>query len=111
MNDKNRNKMTKEKDVNSKMDETNMNSKKEKEDGKVRKERLEELYVRYGELITQVAAQRVRDYHYAQTICQEVFIKLFYKMDMLMDDDLVKAWLIVVADTISKEATKKVGTV
>lgn len=107
-------KMTEEKDADSRMDETNMNSKKEKEGKedeteKVRREKLAELYLKYGELITQVAVRRVRDYHYAQDICQEAFMRLFYKMDVFMGDEMVKAWLIVVADNISKDTLKKGG--
>lgn len=52
------------------------------------------IYDQYYLLVMKVAYNVLQDYHYAQDICQEVFIVLYKKMDSI-DEALAKPWLLV----------------
>lgn len=54
------------------------------------------VYDQYYLLVMKVAYNVLNDYHYSQDVCQEVFAALFRKADGI-DEDTVKAWLIVTA--------------
>lgn len=52
------------------------------------------IYDQYYLLVMKVAYNVLQDYHYAQDICQEVFIVLYKKRDNI-DEALAKPWLLV----------------
>lgn len=52
------------------------------------------VYDQYYLVVMKVAYSVLKDYHYAQDVCQEVFIILYKKMGII-DEELVKPWLIV----------------
>ena len=62
-------------------------------------ERFKVLFWKYQNLIIQVALNRTEDLFCAQDICQETFLKLFARVDLGQEDEVLKAWMIVVADT------------
>lgn len=53
-----------------------------------------EVYDQHYLLVMKIAYSVLNDYHYAQDVCQEVFIILYKKMGII-DEELVKPWLIV----------------
>lgn len=54
------------------------------------------VYDQYYLLVMKVAFNVLKDYHYAQDVCQEVFAVLYKKAGNI-DETLVKAWLLVTA--------------
>ncbi len=56
--------------------------------------RFNEIYDQYYLMVMKVAYNVLRDYHYAQDICQEVFVLLYLKRDIL-DEEYIKPWLLV----------------
>ena len=42
-------------------------------------------------------------------ICQETFLKLFARVDLGQEDEVLKAWMIVVADNAAKDVLRKGG--
>ena len=59
---------------------------------------FDRIYRKYVNLVHSVVRSIVKDYHMTEDICQEVFAKLFCRITWL-DEELVKGWLLVVADT------------
>ena len=58
--------------------------------------RFRELYEKYKNLILRQVYDMTKDYHLAQDICQETFMKL-YDYRAHIDEEKVKGWLLVVA--------------
>jgi len=52
------------------------------------------VYDQYYLLVMKIAYSVLKDYHYAQDVCQEVFIILYKKLGII-DEELIKSWLIV----------------
>jgi RNA polymerase sigma factor (sigma-70 family) len=52
------------------------------------------IYDQYYLLVMKIAYSVLNDYHYAQDVCQEVFIILYQKMEQI-DEELTKPWLLV----------------
>lgn len=67
---------------------------------------MKKLYDEYYKVAMKVAFNRVKDYHMAQDIVQEVFLKLFLHGGEL-DESSVKPWLLVVADHTSVDFMRK----
>lgn len=55
---------------------------------------LNEIYDKYYLMVMKVAFNILHDYHYAQDVCQEVFLALYTKCNAT-DDNMIKAWLLV----------------
>ena len=55
------------------------------------------VYYEYVELVYYVANNVVHDYHLAQDICQEVFGKLYFRIEHL-DRSRIKGWILVTAE-------------
>ena len=55
-----------------------------------------EVYDTYYLMVMKVAFNILHDYHYSQDVCQEVFLLLYSKRDVI-ETDFVKPWLIVTA--------------
>ena len=72
-------------------------------------EKFQEIYDKYKNLIMKMAFEKLKDFHLAQDICQETFIKLYGYQDTL-DEDRVKSWLLVVAANLIRDYFKKSGT-
>ena len=72
-------------------------------------EKFQEIYDKYKNLIMKMAFEKLKDFHLAQDICQETFIKLYGYQDTL-DEDRVKSWLLVVAANLIRDHYKKSGT-
>ena len=72
-------------------------------------ERFKVLFWKYQNLIIQVALNRTEDLFCAQDICQETFLKLFARVDLGQEDEVLKAWMIVVADNAAKDVLRKGG--
>lgn len=68
-----------------------------------------EIYDKYKNLILKIAFDMTKDYHLAQDICQETFLKL-YGYQGYIDVTRVKAWLMVVATNLVRDYFKKSGT-
>ncbi len=58
---------------------------------------FENIYRKYVDLVHCVANSIIHDYHLAQDICHEVFLKLHQRMDHIREEGL-KAWLEVVTE-------------
>ena len=56
---------------------------------------LNEIYDKYYLMVMKVAFNILHDYHYAQDVCQEVFLALYSKCNET-EDNRIKAWLLVV---------------
>jgi len=52
------------------------------------------VYDQYYLMVMKIAYSVLKDYHYAQDVCQEVFIILYKKLGII-DEELIKPWLIV----------------
>ena len=72
-------------------------------------ERFKVLFWKYQNLIIRVALNRTEDLFCAQDICQETFLKLFARVDLGQEDEVLKAWMIVVADNAAKDVLRKGG--
>lgn len=72
-------------------------------------ERFKVLFWKYQNLIIQVALNRTEDLFCAQDICQETFLKLFARVDLGQEDEVLKDWMIVVADNAAKDVLRKGG--
>ena len=57
---------------------------------------FDRVYQKYVDLVHYAAYSMVRDYHLAQDVCQEVFIKMYRAIDGL-DEKSIKGWLLVVS--------------
>ena len=64
------------------------------------------VYYRYVDLAHYVANSVVHDYHLAQDVCQEVFIKLYLNIHGL-DEERVKGWIIVAAENTAIDFVRK----
>jgi len=60
----------------------------------MRASKFNKVYDEHYLLVMKIAYSVLKDYHYAQDVCQEVFIILYKKMGVI-DEELVKPWLIV----------------
>ena len=70
---------------------------------------FDELYNEFSKLVFHIAYSMIKDFHLAEDIMQEVFVKLDKNMDMFHNKEHVKAWLIKVASNESKDYLKKHG--
>lgn len=71
-------------------------------------EKFKEIYEKYKNLILKVAYDFTEDYHTAQDICQKVFEKL-YGYQEHVNEERVKAWLVVVAANEARDYCRKGG--
>lgn len=83
-----------------------MENKRETELNKA--EEFKAAYLKYQKLILKVAYDHIGDYHAAQDICQEAFLRLHHYFDS-MPENKVKAWLIVVVTNLAKDSKRKGG--
>ena len=67
---------------------------------------FESIYRKYVNLVHSVAHNVIHDYHIAQDVCQEVFLKLHQRMEHIRAEGL-KAWLEVVAENTAKDYWRK----
>ena len=72
-----------------------------------RHHRLDDYFVRYRELIIRNLCLYV-DYHTAQDLCQESFIRLADNLKRV-EPEMVKAWLLVVSERLALDYLKKGG--
>lgn len=59
-------------------------------------DKLKKIFDQYYLLVTDIAYSVLRDYHAAQDVCQEVFLKFCEKMGT-MEEARIKPWLILAA--------------
>lgn len=71
-------------------------------------ETFQKIYDQYKNLILKVAYDMLGDYHLAQDICQDTFMKLYGYQDHI-DVTRVKSWLLVVAGNQVRDYLKKGG--
>ncbi len=69
--------------------------------------RLDDYFKCYGDITFQNICLFV-DYHTAEDICQETFLRLAENLDSV-NSKMVKAWLIVVSERLAKDHLKKGG--
>ena len=72
---------------------------------------FDRIYQKYVDLVHYTAYSIVRDYHLAQDVCQEVFIKVYRAIERL-NEKSVKGWLMVVTrltaiDTLRKRTGRR----
>ena len=65
-------------------------------------------YVKYQNVVMKVAYDFLHDYHMAQDVCQEAFLRLGFYFDYIPRKKR-KPWLIVVAGNCAKDILKKGG--
>ena len=75
----------------------------------ITEEKFRELYEKYKNLVFRQVYDMTSDYYLAQDICQETFLKLFARVDLGQEDEVLKAWMIVVADNAAKDVLRKGG--
>lgn len=66
------------------------------------------LYKKYRALVCKLAYDATQDYHLAEDICQETFLKLYAYRDCL-EEARVKPWLLVVAANLVRDHFRKGG--
>lgn len=71
-------------------------------------DKFQEIYEKYKNLIFKIAFDKTRDFHLAQDICQETFLKLYGYQDYV-DETRIKYWLIVVAKNMIRDYFRKGG--
>lgn len=69
---------------------------------------LDDLFKEYRNLITRNAYLFVKDYHTAEDICQETFLRLAKHLDHV-EPEKTKAWLIRVSERLALDYLKKGG--
>ena len=72
-------------------------------------DKFQEIYEKYKNLVMKVVYNRTKDYHLAQDICQETFVKLYGYQDHIIMSR-VKSWLLVVASNMAVDYLKKSST-
>lgn len=70
---------------------------------------LDISFVKYRTLVIRNARLFVKDYHLAEDICQETFIRLGENLDRIPPDK-IRIWLIRVSERLAIDAMKKGGT-
>ena len=70
--------------------------------------RLGELFQKYKDVTIRSAYQVLGDYHEAEDICQEAFLRLKLHLDRV-EEGSEKAWLMVVARNLSRDRLRKGG--
>lgn len=71
-------------------------------------EDFKETYLKHQKVILKVAYDTLQDYHMAQDVCQETFLRLGFYFDYIPRKKR-KPWLIVVASNYAKDLLKKGG--
>lgn len=69
---------------------------------------LDDYFMEYRKLVIRNAYLFVKDYHTAEDICQETFIRLGENLDRIPPEK-VKAWLIRVSERLALDYLKKGG--
>ena len=67
---------------------------------------FDRIYQKYVDLVHYAAYSMVRDYHLAQDVCQDVFIKVYRAIEGL-DEESIKGWLLVVTRLTSIDTLRK----
>lgn len=67
---------------------------------------FDRIYQKYVDLVHYAAYNTVRDYHLAQDVCQEVFIKVYRSIERL-DENSIKGWLLVVTRLTAIDTLRK----
>ncbi len=65
------------------------------------------IYDQYYRLVLRVAQNYVQDSHYQEDICQEVFSKLYDKLETLAEEAHVRPWLLVVTKTTALDMRRR----
>ncbi|WP_314591287.1 sigma-70 family RNA polymerase sigma factor [Paenibacillus terrigena] len=71
------------------------------------KEAFTKLVQKYSNLIYGVAYSEVNDFHLAQDIAQESFVKAWFKIEQLEDGNRFGAWIIHIAKNLCKDYFRK----
>ena len=71
-----------------------------------RERRWEECFIKHHTLVIRNAYYWVRDYHTAEDICQETFIRLLEHLDDIPPEK-VKGWLICVSERLAVDTLRK----
>ncbi|MBP2002248.1 RNA polymerase sigma-70 factor (ECF subfamily) [Paenibacillus shirakamiensis] len=71
-----------------------------------KKQQLEYLVNKYGDMVLRVALTHLRNLTDAQDVCQEVYIKLMKHQNGFNDAEHEKAWIIRVTINTCKDITK-----
>lgn len=70
--------------------------------------RLDDFFVKYGDMVMRSVYKILKDYHIAQDISQETFVRLGNNLDTLPDWK-VKGWLIVTSRNLAYDYLRKGG--
>lgn len=65
------------------------------------------IYDQYHRLVLRVAKNYLQDPHYQEDVCQEVFSKLYDKIETLANEDHVRPWLLVVTKTTALDMRRR----
>ncbi|MDR0271243.1 sigma-70 family RNA polymerase sigma factor [Paenibacillus sp.] len=71
------------------------------------REAFSKLVRQYSNVVYGVAYSEVNDFHFAQDIAQEAFVKAWYKIDQLADTSRFGAWLIHITRNLCKDHYRK----
>ncbi|MFD0619917.1 RNA polymerase sigma factor [Paenibacillus sp. GCM10027629] len=70
-------------------------------------EAFTKLVRQHSNVLYGVAYSQVNDFHIAQDITQEAFVKAWYKIDQLADTGRFGAWLIHITKNLCKDHYRK----
>lgn len=70
--------------------------------------RLDHFFMKYRDMVIRNAYLFVKDYHVAEDICQETFIRLEKNLDHVLPEK-VHSWLICVSERLSVDYLRKGG--
>ena len=64
------------------------------------------IFLEFYDSTMKIIGRRVKNYHLAQDICQETFMRLYANIDKI-DEESVKGWLIVTARNIATDLARE----
>ena len=73
-------------------------------------EKIKELYERYGRSILQMAARYQLQAEQRDEVCQQAFVKLYSCGCADWSEEQIKAWLLVSADILARNAAGRLIT-
>ncbi|RIX51674.1 sigma-70 family RNA polymerase sigma factor [Paenibacillus nanensis] len=65
------------------------------------------LVRKYSNVIYSIVFSEVSDFYFAQDIAQECFVKAWFKLDQLQDENKFGAWIVSIAKNLCKDHVRK----
>ncbi len=76
-------------------------------DKECRDNEFSRIFKMYNNIVLKIASNTIQDYHFAQEIAQDAYLKLYLNWPEGRTDEEIKAWLIVVTKRIAIDYQRK----